>query len=114
MGTGNSRRRSDRVTIRPQGKKTGSGTPGDGGSLKCPLSFQVALRSEHSDLLGGRLFLRQEGGAIGVYHARIKLTELGEKRSQLIGRCMQSGFHYVGIVKRTRSGQIYGEFVRTP
>ena len=114
MGTGNSRRRSDRVSIRPQGKKTGSGPPGGGGNLKCPLSFQVALGGEFGDLLGDRLFLRQEGSVVAVYHARTKLTELGEKRSELIGRCIQSGFHYVGIIKRTRNGHLYGEFVRTP
>jgi len=114
MGTGGKRRRSDRVTIRPQGKKTGSGPAGEGHELRCPLSFQVALRAEYGDLLGGRLFLRQEGTVVAVYHARTKLTELGEKRSELIGRCMQAAYHYVGIIKRTRNGHLYGEFVRTP
>jgi hypothetical protein len=118
MGTGKNRRRSDRVIIRPQATRNGSGkgegAKVGGGQLKCPLSIRVELRSEFSDRVGSGITLRWDGSEVALYLGRAPIARLGSNRSELIGSCIQSGYHYAGKVKKTRNGGIYGELIRTP
>ena len=106
------------MVIRPQETRKGSGKGGGaeigGEQLKCPLSIRVELRSEFSDRVGSRIALRRDGSEVAVYLGGTKIARQGGSRLELIGRCMQSGYHYAGNVKKTRYGGIYGELIRTP
>lgn len=114
MGSNNKRRRYDQVTIRPQGSKEGAGHAGGKRQLKCPLSFKLILKSEYVDRVGASLHLRGEHENLVVYLREKKIAQLSGKRSEVIKLCIQSGYNYMGAVKRTKRGNVYGEFIRTP
>lgn len=115
MGSNNKRRQSDQVIVRPRSKKDGTGsTEARNQQSTCPTSFHVGLRGAYKGYMGAPLHLRQEGNRLAVFLRGEKIATLLSNRSETISRCMQSGFRYVGVVRATRTGKAYGEFIRTP
>lgn len=59
------------------------------------------------------LHLRLDGdSALAVYLRGERVARIGSNRSEVIKRCMDAGYRYVGSVRVTRNGVVYAEFVR--